>query len=221
MPGTPRTEQTRRTREHIAATAMELFAQRGFERITVAEIATSAGVTEKTVFNHFATKEDLVYSRDHSFEEELVVAIRQRDPGVSVYSAATSFLMSVYTTSPADEQRQARHRVLTRLVATSPALQARERLILARYTAAVRDEIATEMAIGDEDLRPQVVAEAIISVHAAIVAGFRRYATADGAANHEVKRHLIAAEQAIQLLAGGLGGYGPQVTPDGEGRSSS
>jgi AcrR family transcriptional regulator len=210
MPGTRRTEQTRRTRERIAAIAMELFAQRGFEHVTVAEIATSAGVTEKTVFNHFATKEDLVYSRDRSFEEELVGAIRHRDPGVSVYSAATTFLMSVYTGSPADELRQARHRVLTGLLATSPALQARERLILARYTAALRDEIATELAIGDEDLRPHVVAEAIVSVHAAIIAGFRRYATVGGAADHDLNGPLIAAEQVIQLLAGGLGGYGPK-----------
>jgi AcrR family transcriptional regulator len=43
---------------------MRLFARDGFDAVTVAEVARAAGVTEKTVFNHFETKEDLVYSED-------------------------------------------------------------------------------------------------------------------------------------------------------------
>ena len=57
------------TRELIAETARRLFAERGFEAVTVAEVARAADVAEKTVFNYFPTKEDLVYWRLESFEE--------------------------------------------------------------------------------------------------------------------------------------------------------
>ena len=51
------------TRTRIAATAMGLFAARGFDDVTVAEIAAAAEVGVTTVFNYFPTKEDLFYDR--------------------------------------------------------------------------------------------------------------------------------------------------------------
>jgi AcrR family transcriptional regulator len=45
-----------RTRREISDRAMQLFALRGFDRVTVAEVAAAAGVSEKTVFNYFPTK---------------------------------------------------------------------------------------------------------------------------------------------------------------------
>src|SRR3954467_12797148 len=71
-----------RTRELIAETARRLFAERGFERVTVAEIARAAEVSEQTVFNYFPTKEDLVYWRLEAFEDELLSAVRERAAGV-------------------------------------------------------------------------------------------------------------------------------------------
>ena len=49
------------TRQQIADEAMRLFVTRGFDHVTVAEIAAAAGVSQKTVFNYFPTKEDLVF----------------------------------------------------------------------------------------------------------------------------------------------------------------
>jgi AcrR family transcriptional regulator len=62
-------EQTRRL---IAETARQLFSERGFEHVTIAEIAEAAEVAVQTVFNYFPTKEDLVYWRLASFEGELL-----------------------------------------------------------------------------------------------------------------------------------------------------
>src|SRR6059058_4322723 len=72
------------TREAIHATALRLFAERGFDAVTVAEVARAADVAEKTVFNHFATKEDLVFPRGHRRLAALGEAIRDRPPGASV-----------------------------------------------------------------------------------------------------------------------------------------
>src|SRR3954465_1704989 len=72
------------TRRLIAETARRLFAERGFDAVTVAEVARAADVAEKTVFNHFATKEDLVFPRGHRRLAALGEAIRDRPPGASV-----------------------------------------------------------------------------------------------------------------------------------------
>ena len=58
-------------RQLLAETARPLFAERGFEQVSVAEIARTADVSEPTVFNYFPTKEDLVYSGLERFEDEL------------------------------------------------------------------------------------------------------------------------------------------------------
>src|SRR5215208_8135220 len=84
-------EQTRRL---IAETARRLFGERGFERVPVAEIARAADVSEQTVFNYFPTKEDLVYWRLGSFEEELLATIREREPGEPALAAFRRFLLS-------------------------------------------------------------------------------------------------------------------------------
>ena len=71
-----RERKKERTRQLIADTAKRLFAERGFEAVTVGEIARAAEVAEATVYNYFPTKEDLVYWRFESFEERLLEAIR-------------------------------------------------------------------------------------------------------------------------------------------------
>src|SRR3954454_18213151 len=77
-----RERKKRQTREAIAAAAMALFQARGFEAVTVAEVGQAADVSEKTVFNYFATKEDLVFARGGDRLEARVEAIRMRPPGV-------------------------------------------------------------------------------------------------------------------------------------------
>jgi AcrR family transcriptional regulator len=196
-----RAERKQRTREQIAATALRLFGERGFEAVSVAEVARVAGVTEKTVFNHFATKEDLVYSGDEAFESALVAAVGARPAGTPVAAAVAAFLLDRYSGFGDDPARQERQAVLARLVTDSPALQARERRILARYAATLRVHIAGELGVDGDDLRPQVVAEALMAAHGAVIGAFRR-ATLSGAPPAEyAPRVLVAAREAFALLA--------------------
>src|SRR4029453_18007486 len=88
-----RERKKQQTRQLIADTARRLFAERGFDRVTVAEIAREADVAEKTVFNYFPTKEDLFYSRLEAFQEELLAAIRTREPGETVLAGFRGFLL--------------------------------------------------------------------------------------------------------------------------------
>src|SRR5918992_2933375 len=79
-----RERKKRAAREAIAATARRLFAERGFDTVTVAEIAAAAEVSEKTVFNHFPTKEDLAFAGREEGLRRLVADITERPPGASV-----------------------------------------------------------------------------------------------------------------------------------------
>src|ERR687883_1607096 len=88
-----RERKKQRPRQLIADTARRLFAERGFDAVTVAEIAREAEVAPATVFNYFPTKEDLFYSRLEAFEDELLAAIRDREPGQSVLAAFAGFLL--------------------------------------------------------------------------------------------------------------------------------
>src|SRR5436190_15994835 len=63
---------------------MRLFVQRGFDRVTVADVAEAAGVSEKTVFNYFPTKEDLFFDEVDEREAAVLAAVRDRRPGESV-----------------------------------------------------------------------------------------------------------------------------------------
>ena len=87
-----RERKKQKTREEIFEAARELFGKRGFESVTVAEVARAADVSQVTVFNYFPTKEDLFYSRLEAFEEELLASVRDRQPGESVIRAFGRFL---------------------------------------------------------------------------------------------------------------------------------
>jgi AcrR family transcriptional regulator len=70
-----RERKKRDTVERIAAIAADLFAERGFEAVAVVDVARIADVSEQTVYNHFPTKEDLVFDRSAEIEDALVTAL--------------------------------------------------------------------------------------------------------------------------------------------------
>src|SRR5207245_277307 len=81
------------TRQLITDTARQLFAERGFEQVSVVDVARAADVSEATVFNYFPTKEDLVYGGLEQFEEELLAAVRERPEGESIVAALGRFFL--------------------------------------------------------------------------------------------------------------------------------
>ena len=71
------------TRQAISNAATRLFFVRGFDQVTVDDIAAAANVGRMTVFNHFPRKEDMFFDREEEGRELLRAALRQRDPAVS------------------------------------------------------------------------------------------------------------------------------------------
>ena len=192
------------TRELIAETARRLFGERGFERVSVAEIARVADVSEKTVFNYFPTKEDLVYWRLESFEDELLGTIRDRAPGESVLAAFGRFVRTPRgMLADYDPETRERLAALTRTIVSSPSLLAREQQIFEGYT---RD--LAELLGGDVQAR--VAAGAMIGLHRALV-DFSRRRVLEGAREELAGEVREQADAALALLERGLGDYGSVI----------
>jgi AcrR family transcriptional regulator len=196
-----RERKKRAARETIAATARRLFAERGFDAVTVAEVAAAADVSEKTVFNHFATKEDLAFAGREEGIAQFVAAIAERAPGSSildVFRAMTHTILDVFVAG-GDEDLLA----VATIIRGSPAL--RERLTVGWESGAA----AITAAIGaDEDLTAAIVARTLWFTHRSVF-----LAALNGLVEGEDRKRLVArlrkeADRAYDQLAGGLGEYG-------------
>jgi len=207
-----RERKKERTRRLIADTARRLFAERGFEAVTVAEIARAAEVSDATVFNYFPTKEDLFYSRLEAFEEELLSAIRDRAEGESIVEAFARFVSrprGVLAGEDADPREATeRLRAISRVITESPALLARERQVFESYSRSLAKLIAEETRAREDDVTPTVVANALLGVHRALIDYVRERALA-GMDTEELGRALgRQTKRALAVLEDGLGEYG-------------
>lgn len=167
-----RERKKERTRRLIFESASRLFAERGFDAVTIAEVARAADVSEMTVFNHFPTKEDLFFGGMEFFEERLLEAVRERAPGSSVLDAFRRSLLEGCDRLAERENLEVISRA-ARLIAASPSLQARERDVVARYTASLARLLAAETGAEAEDVEPAAVAAALMGAHRALVAHVR------------------------------------------------
>ncbi|MFZ0216700.1 MAG: TetR family transcriptional regulator [Candidatus Dormiibacterota bacterium] len=193
-----------RTRQAIAGVAIRLFAERGFDQVTVAEIAAVAEVSEKTVFNYFPTKGDLFFDESEEILADFVRTVGERSAGESVVSAVRRFMA-------AQRRRVVGHRpaepsaTFRALIEGSDALRAYRRAMFARFETELAAVLAADLRGGAESAaEPFVVAVALVGV---LRARFEVPATAVDAGT--AQRELgIRAERTLDLLEHGLSGYG-------------
>ncbi|GAA1497782.1 TetR/AcrR family transcriptional regulator [Paeniglutamicibacter kerguelensis] len=189
-----------RTREAIAAAAMELFVSLGFDSTTVAEVARAAEVSEATVFNYFRTKEDLVFQKLDRFWDGMLAAIEDRPPASGIVDAVEGFLLE---RRPSAETRRERERLaaVNRMIAASPSLLDRERASYDGAAVALADVIARTTAAGQD---AAAAAHMILGVHRSLVA-FTRGQVRDGVAGDELARRVAErTRNGYALLRGGV-----------------
>jgi AcrR family transcriptional regulator len=201
------------TRQLLSDTARRLFAERGFEHVSVAEIARAADVSDATVFNYFPTKEDLVYGELEVFEDELLRAIAERAPGETALAAFSGFILRPRGMLAAVDDDTARQQLaVTRMIAASPALLAREHEIFARYTASLAQLLAEETNARADDPRPAVAAAALMGVHRALIAFVRARVSSADPDRPRLARDVSAyGRRALAQLEEGLGAYAPRT----------
>ncbi|WP_369131070.1 TetR/AcrR family transcriptional regulator [Modestobacter roseus] len=206
--GGPNKRELRRqqTREEIVDAAAGLFAERGFDAVSVQEIAQRAGVVEKTVFNHFPVKEGLVFEADPPMRGALLDAVRQRRPGLSAPAAAGGFIVAAISQLGSAEAADGVGE-MARVIRGSRTLQVREREILGALTDALAAEFAVETGTEPGRLEPWLAAHAVLGLYAGLLELARDRVLA-GAAGPELVAELRARGRAgLALLQTGLAGY--------------
>jgi AcrR family transcriptional regulator len=201
-----RERKKRQTRQVIFETASRLFAERGFDAVTVAEVARAADVSGVTVFNYFPTKEDLFFGGMEVFEEQLLEAVRGREPGESAVEAFRRLLMNSFGRLAVEENGAVIASAAT-LIHASATLQAREREVVARYTRLLAAMLAEETAAAPDDVEPWAVASALMGMHRALVAYVRSRALAGRRGRQLVADARAQVVRGFARLERGIGDY--------------
>ena len=189
------------TRQAIAEAAMGLFVRRGFDHVTVGEIAREAGVSEKTVFNYFPTKEDIFFDEVPARLEALAQAIRDRKQGQSLVDA-----MHALHGKECGRLASPNFAHFARAIAESPALQAKEMEVMGQFTDHLATTIRDELGLHPADA--QIAANLLMSVHWQTFRNARAHALAGRSGPAAARRLRSDLARAYRLLEHGLGELG-------------
>jgi AcrR family transcriptional regulator len=125
-------------RMRLAAAALELYHERGFQDATVAEIAERAGLTERTFFRHFADKREVLFSGAPAFQAAIVNALENAPRSLSpIDTVGVALEAAAAMLSP--RRQLARQRA--RIIAANAELQERERVKLAALAASLAEAL--------------------------------------------------------------------------------
>jgi AcrR family transcriptional regulator len=126
-------------RERLQAAALELFASRGFEQTTAAEIAQSVGLTERTFFRHFSDKREVLFYGQDRFLQVFTDGVNDAPPDASPLEVIASALSAAGTFFP--DERRAYSRMRQSVIDQNPALRERELHKLAGVATAVAEAL--------------------------------------------------------------------------------
>ncbi len=202
-----RERKKRATRDAIVIAARRLFAERGFDNVTVAEVAAAADVSEKTVFNHFAAKEDLAFAGGEDPLNRLLAGIVERPAGtpvLDVFRAATKAMIDGLAATAEREELA----TVTQIVGGSRVLQERLPVKWEREYAALAAAIAATSGADDEDVVPEIAARTLWWTHRMIFRDAIRGLLADEDPERLAARLRAASACAYDQVATGLGDYG-------------
>jgi AcrR family transcriptional regulator len=199
-----RERRKQEARQAISGAAMALFAARGFDEVTISQVAEAAGVAKMTVTNYFPRKEDLVFDQAEAITASLARAAAGRAPGESLLAAvrrdyADRARAGDVTIGPPTPE-------FARMVAGSHVLAARYRELADLREQALGDVIAAEA--GTRDPQHRVVAAQLAAVHRVLFnEGTARVLAGQPPA--QIRHDLTAAAaRAFDLLEPSLGTYG-------------
>jgi AcrR family transcriptional regulator len=161
----PLVDRRRRlVRADIARVAIGLFAERGFDVVTVDDIAASAGISQRTFFRYFATKDEVVLDYERRLLDRLVDVVAARPPGEGPVTALRNAYLSTAHVEPADRARVVQ---LGRILGAAPTLRATAHSARTAPNDALVETVAGRMGLPAGDARPRAVVAAMTSVAAA------------------------------------------------------
>jgi AcrR family transcriptional regulator len=189
-----RERKKQRTRQAIVSAALALFAERGYQQTTVAEIAEAAEVSKGTLFAYFPSKEEIVFADTAPLREDLLRELRERSSGLSALETLRQ-RVTQHLSEP-DERELLRER----LIAENEMLRSHYRARMVEVEDAVAAAIAHDLGDAPDGLRPRLAAAAVMAAltvakeHARCVRGRK--------ASHAEANAVI--DEAVAFLGGGL-----------------
>jgi AcrR family transcriptional regulator len=193
-----RREQKREeTRRRLTRAGQRLFAEQGFEGTSVDEIAAAAGVSRRTFFHYFGSKEDVVLSRHDDFERALLDAIRTAPPAEPILRVAEQAAIAALESFDAEEAR-----LIEQLKRDTPALRTRDHGKYERLERAIAGALAERAGTAPDDLRTRLDAMVVAGVLRVGGEGWLR-ASAAGVPIQDYVRQVVAT----------LGAALPAATP--------
>jgi AcrR family transcriptional regulator len=190
-----RERKKQQTRETIERVALRLFAERGYEHTTLAEIAEACNVSTRTIFSYFESKEEILFCDESRLYGELRDKLEQRPPGVTTIDALREFLGSF---DMHDEKTMLRKQILS----SDETLRRGERGRIARHEELIAASIARDLDAGPEDIRPPLVAASMIT--AFITVKDRLESGSGEPVTHEQAMAVI--DEVLEFVRGGVEG---------------
>jgi AcrR family transcriptional regulator len=205
-----------KTRLAISDIATKMFIERGFDDVTVAEVAAAADVSVATIFNYFETKEELFFDREGQTIEAQRRFIRGRKVGETITSVLhREFLAAIDTSVP---QLMVHGPSFFRTIEGSPALRSRARLGFEKAEASLAETLAEETKARAGDPTPELVAAMLVAIQRTLMESVAAAALRGDPVASTKRRLRQACDRAFVLLEGGMRGYGKRKAPGRGGR---
>jgi AcrR family transcriptional regulator len=214
-----RARKKRLMRQQLTDTATEMFVERGFDAVRVADIAEACGVSEKTVFNYFPTKESLLLDRWDTTMAALRTGLAEpRVPPVEatlrILADELDALMSWLGRQDDRAEAVGKLNRFNTLIQTTPALRAHQRDVLDQLTAVVADQLAARTGLRPDDPEPRIAATALLGLWQIHFHALRTHLNGTRTPAQIRKAVTADVQRAAKLLDGGLRSFGVSMHAD-------
>ncbi|WP_410615434.1 TetR/AcrR family transcriptional regulator [Amycolatopsis sp. lyj-109] len=215
-----RERKKRLLRRRLTDTATALFLERGFDAVRVAEIAAACEVSEKTVFNHFPSKEALILDRPEATAAALRTTLARAgrapvEAVLDILAGELDALLSWLAAQPDLAGASARVQAFTAMIRSTPALRAYHWEMTEQLVAVAAEALATRTGRGSDDPRCQIAATALLGLWRVQSTALR--GSLDGEHTPAQIRDAVTADvhSAAQLIGTGLAGFAGRAAPAG------
>jgi AcrR family transcriptional regulator len=147
------------THARIQAEAMRLFLERGFETTTLDDIAAAAGVSRRSLFHYFASKEEIVFSTKADFPDIIAEAVGRRPVDEPLLDMVENALLDM-----AARYQSAQARDFARLIQDTPALRAGDQAKYEKVERVLARALADRKGLPESDIACRVTAATALGI---------------------------------------------------------
>jgi TetR/AcrR family transcriptional regulator, regulator of mycofactocin system len=185
------------TRDHIAGVAIDLFSARGFDAVSVDDVAQAAGIARRTLFRYYASKSAILWGDFDTHLSQLRDLLDEVDPNASLTAALRTALLAFNTFGEAEEVH---HRERMRVILETAELQAYSMTMYAGWREVIAEFVATRCRTNITDVAPQTIAWTMLAV---ALSAYEHWLADASLSLHD------ALGAAFDVVAGGLDGVIP------------